>query len=664
MNFFPYFLFSLLHIPTAFSTDFYRITQYIEVTLKTLYRSDVDPEWLKCQPLEPAWNRDQAIELRQNVFSSLYGTSQGGILSETLIHLQSQSLVKGREQVKETEYACIHYLMGNCRFAEDCMNLHSVSAPRPPCRFHLRASGCTNENCVYSHNEDPATNANEVSMIPPTLGKFHGGAYAWYCQDSSALLLLGNDGIDQSLEALGSPPGLVLGGGTTSELVHFHKNRYLLHQGITKCAWNFPAASSSGTDEENESIIRGFFMSASAYFQSKLRTMSHLEVGLTLEGNQFSKWSVMHCAQHAGFCLEWYEDFDPAIFPGYMPRRANNDPMQTQDAKFYVFRMKKNVLHEPRPKMMEIRQGTQFGIELEMSSAGHCARDEIAHKLSHNGIIVENIEDNWSEAKKTSYNWKIVHDGSLNCNLSQPDCNKFELVSPILRSEKGLHIAASVLKRLSNFNVAVNRSMGFHVHFDVRKYSISDLIKICQQFIKYEHAIDSMLPHSRRTGSTESSGYFNSNTKLAKEALDMDEEGVLYEIGLCQNCHDLANILNPVAGSVTNPRYFKLNLQNLVTGRQPTIEFRQHSSTANHEKIDAWVRFIVRFCENSVSSEKPTCFANTLHSIDDQFDDLFKNVIRDSVLYSYYRGRRHLLSFDKEGEACCHGCVTGQECSK
>lgn len=206
--------------------------------------------------------------------------------------------------------------------------------------------------------------------------------------------------------------------------------------------------------------------------------------------------------------------------------------------------------------------------------------------------------------------------------------------------------------------------MGFHLHFDVGTYSVPDLSKVCQQFIKYEHVIDTMMPLSRRTGSTESGRFFRSNTEHAKETCNTDEEGVLKALGTCRTYGDLADIMNP-GSTMHDRRYFKLNLQNLITGRQSTIEFRQHSSTANHEKVDAWVRFIVRFCENSVGLERPASFPTTPpRSVDAQFDDLFKVVIRDSVLHSYYRDRRHLLSVDVEGEACCHGCATGHGCTK
>jgi len=582
-----------------------------------------------------------------------------------LIQLQSQSLSTKGEKDTTNGYACIHFLLGNCTFGEDCRNVHSFEAPRPPCRFHLRG-GCTNDQCLYSHGEDePAeTSISDSTMVTPKFGKHHLGAFGWYCQDSSSLLLLGKCGIERVLESLQLPPKMVLGGGLM-ELVHMHKNRYLVNRGITKIAWNFPASSNSSTDEENEKLLRGFFMSVSSFFETELQnTSSHLELGIALMGNQFSKLCALQSAQQAGLCLEWFEEFDTDILPRYKPRGLNGEPIQVGDATFYVFRKRRNVIYS-RPSMMEIRQGCKYGIELEMTSAPHVSRDDIASALSHNNIQVINVDGSWAEAKKASHHWKLVGDASITCNVSQPFCNKFELVSPILHSEHGLVTTASILGRLSSrVGVTVNRSMGFHVHVDVSQYSVSDIVKICQQFIKYENVIDSMLPGSRRSGSPESNRYFNSNGQRAKEALDMEEEDVLTALRLCNNTHELADIMNPYINSLPDRRYYKLNLQNLVTGRQSTIEFRQHSATASFEKVEAWVRFVVRFCENSCSSELPTSFVNTSLSVDEQFDDLFKSIIRDSVLYSYYKERRHLLSVDDEGDACCHGCVTGRGCSK
>lgn len=636
------------------------ISQHIALTMNTFYRSEFEPEWLKCQQLEPMWNRDQIIQMQKNdVFSSLYGPAKGRELSSnSLVRLQKQAL--SRHQVKATEYACIHYLNGHCRFGDSCKNIHSLSAPRPLCQFHLRG-GCTNSECLYVHQE-PADIGDEKFMVPPIYGNFLGGAGAWYHQNSSSMFLFGKCGLRQSLEAMGSPPKLALDRGSTIGFARFHtyKNSLQLHTQITKCAWNFPCVDGSASDEENESLLQGFFMSAAAYFQPKLQTMSRLEVGLTLQQNEFSKWNVMHVAQNAGFCLEWYDVFDCSMFPNYEPRDSNNELMEIQDARFYVFRMKKNVLHNPPPRMMELREEAQFGIELEMSSTGYWTLENIALEISSCGTYLENI-GSYREGKITSNNWKLVTDGSLHCNISQPDCHRFELVSPILLSEKGLSSVANILEELSdNINLTVNKSMGFHVHVDVSKYSIPDRIKICQQFMKYENAIDSMMPHSRRTGSKESDHYFKSNIKTAKESLGKSEEGVMNALESCKGIEELANIVN-----ADGRRFYKLNLQNLVNRRQPTIEFRQHSSTSNYEKVDAWVRFCLRFCENSVSLESPAFFSNgSQNSIDEQFDDLFKNVIRDSVLYSYYRKRRHLLSVDDQGDACCHGCLLGRECSK
>ena len=104
-------------------------------------------------------------------------------------------------------------------------------------------------------------------------------------------------------------------------------------------------------------------------------------------------------------------------------------------------------------------------------------------------------------------------------------------------------------------------------------------------------------------------------------------------------------------------RYYKLNLQNMVTGRQSTIEFRQHSATMNYEKVGAWVRFCVAFCTNSAKLRPPTGFKEG-SSMDKMFQGLFSFVIKDRALRDFYDKRQMALMDGGEEEdcACCTGC--------
>ena len=305
-----------------------------------------------------------------------------------------------------------------------------------------------------------------------------------------------------------------------------------------------------------------------------------------------------------------------------------------------------------------------FGIELELTASSN----EVNLKDAAKAISTKAREPvqvlNYSKGKKTTSTWKLVPDESIACNINDPYCTKFELVSPILNGGEGLHqcyhIVQNGLGSLST--VKVNKSMGFHVHVDATDISLRALKNICQNFIKYEDAIDSFLPPSRRTGSEESSKYCKSNMlaiSFKKESNKLRHD----RIEKCTSMKDLFEVMNP-----KNDRYYKLNFQNLAKGRQQTIEFRQHSATSDYSKIQNWVRFCMAFVHNSIRFKSPSSLKDNT-SIDDQFDKLFSFVIKDRYLRNFYQERKQEFGkrprFPLPGKRhCCAGCKGGHGSSE
>jgi hypothetical protein len=310
----------------------------------------------------------------------------------------------------------------------------------------------------------------------------------------------------------------------------------------------------------------------------------------------------------------------------------------------------------------KVPPSSKFGIELELTSVNQLDTNYISEQLQdHNNIAIDVIEV-YGASRHTSTNWKMVPDGSIVCSTTQPDCNKFELVSPPLTGGQGLRDVNIVLKRMGNIfpRLKVNKSMGFHVHVDTSTFTFPQVRKICQQFVKYESVIDTFMPRSRRTGSTESNSYFQSNHTSIKEELYCGARGrvtnknILRALEECEDYDQLGAMMN------RHGRYHKLNLQNLVTGRQSTIEFRQHSATMSYEKVGAWVRFCIAFCNNSAKLRAPTGFKEG-SSMEKMFLGLFSFVIKDRGLRDFYEKRQMKLRDGGEEEdcACCTGCGVG-----
>jgi hypothetical protein len=202
--------------------------------------------------------------------------------------------------------------------------------------------------------------------------------------------------------------------------------------------------------------------------------------------------------------------------------------------------------------------------------------------------------------------------------------------------------------------------MGFHVHIDVSTLSIEQLIKVCQNFVKYEDVFDSLLPPSRRTKSPESNRFFQSN----RDAIGYSSNSNRERHQALENCQGditaLASMMNPKG------RYYKLNLQNLSTQRQLTLEFRQHSATVNYQNVSAWIRLCAAFVRNSACLAAPKPFQKG-RTLDFQFNALFYYVIKDRALCEFYRVRAQELAeppiiASLEDESCCTGCA--QNCGR
>lgn len=219
----------------------------------------------------------------------------------------------------------------------------------------------------------------------------------------------------------------------------------------------------------------------------------------------------------------------------------------------------------------------RFGIELE---AFGVTRTALVAELQAQGLdaTVENYNHT------TRPHWKAVTDGSLT------GADTFELVSPILEGRDGLDAVASAGRALRHLGARLNRTCGFHAHFDAAALTIPHLRRICLNYLRLEPLIDSLVAPSRR-GDTNT--YCRSIRRPGAEAA----------LAAATTFEGLQQAINGGC------RYHKLNLQSFT--RHGTIEFRQHHGTADAEKVTFWLRFLHCLIDFSEAHEVPANFAAT-----------------------------------------------------
>jgi hypothetical protein len=156
--------------------------------------------------------------------------------------------------------------------------------------------------------------------------------------------------------------------------------------------------------------------------------------------------------------------------------------------------------------------------------------------------------------------WQVKSDCSI-----QGD-NGFEVVSPILEGEAGIAEVQKVCDTLVSLGEQVNKSCGFHIHHDATGWGIQKFRNLFKRFIKFENALDSVQPESRRG---------NANRYCASVIK------TFAEIDQCHTVNGLSNLYG-------NSRYYKLNIKSFF--RQGSVEFRNHAGTVEAAKVINYIR--------------------------------------------------------------------------
>ena len=239
----------------------------------------------------------------------------------------------------------------------------------------------------------------------------------------------------------------------------------------------------------------------------------------------------------------------------------------------------------------------KIGIEIEMVMNAGETQESVARALRDAGINAHAEHYNHT----TRDHWKVTTDASIGSR----GC---EVVSPILYDLQDLE---TVMDRLATLGTT-SRNCGVHVHHDATGANTDFFKRLVKIYAKSEAAIDAFMPKSRRENNNQYCRSIKGNIGLVDFLNRVDRQ------------HSYGALVN-----LLGTRYRKLNLESFT--RYGTVEFRQHSSTLEFEKIQNWIELTATMLERAKSGNVP----NTEPS--NAFDFAMYNVPR--AVKKFFRNR-------------------------
>ena len=306
-------------------------------------------------------------------------------------------------------------------------------------------------------------------------------------------------------------------------------------------------------------------------------------------------------------------------------------------------------------KMMDSIFSLEMQFVLDGSIATYSSLYEVAKSIySRSKLPIRLVHENGQSEEfpannnKQSSSTATVHYWIV--RLVQP-ATVVSISSPPLTGGHGLNECYKIIEGLpsscttagsvssSSSSSIVSTATSLHVHIDVSTLSIQQITKVCQNFVKYEEAMDSLMPYSQREDRCDEHSC-RSNKLAVKGDTNKQRNQRIAACG--ERLDELIQCMNP-----DKDHYYKLDLRSVRSTN--TIEFRQHVSSKDKTTVTHWIRFCTAFVRNSARLRSPAALKSTT-SIEEEFDLLFEYVVKDRALRNFYKQMRDAYIREEEEE--------------
>jgi len=276
---------------------------------------------------------------------------------------------------------------------------------------------------------------------------------------------------------------------------------------------------------------------------------------------------------------------------------------------------------------VKVKSKRTFGVELEFNN-----RSQYTGQCNRNGSLAMKLKMMTGEdVRFEPYNhnndsgrtwWRITTDGSSDLELVSPVMGRFE--SPQESMTNRCKVMWEALQSIPGITIGVRE--GIHVHIGCRDLDSRSAVNVLKLYQKHEQEIDSVMAPSRR-GVSGGNGYAKSNLRdilfaegrltdrwdgqstgdsVAKRTLQYYWERLNKFIVEDDYDNRFVNIGRIARWQMRNDghqgRYRKVNFCSYLDYR--TIEFRQHGSSIDYEKIGTWVAFLGNLVDRAAKAKQ------------------------------------------------------------